>query len=236
MDFFSRVIEFLFFTISSDYSIVSRESVATRKLGSVRGTSTQGKSPTENAFCSSATSFRQTWNLALLYEALSASRARGGEVLPAQKNRRLHLVGTAKARHRCSDQEIFLVLAGRLSFSARSERATQPAFRSRPGTCRLTVTTPHCVRVAASLTDDGSGQSFRTRPENTPTRPEKQSHSSVGFVLQSANYVQSKPLKVDGRLLLHGMWVLRSANPVQEDQGKVNPKENSSRIRKNYAI
>ena len=63
MDFFSRVIEFLFFTISSDYSIVSRESVATRKLGSVRGTSTQGKSPTENAFCSSATSFRQTWNL-----------------------------------------------------------------------------------------------------------------------------------------------------------------------------
>ena len=85
MDFFSRVIEFLFFTISSDYSIVSRESVATRKLGSVRGTSTQGKSPTENAFCSSATSFRQTWNLALLYEALSASRARGGEVLPAQK-------------------------------------------------------------------------------------------------------------------------------------------------------
>ena len=47
----------------------------------------------------------------------------------------------------------------------------------------------------------------------------------MGFVLQSANYVQSKPLKVDGRLLLHGMWVLRSANPVQEDQGKVNQKK-----------
>ena len=72
------------------------------------------------------------------------------------------------------------------------------------------------------------------REGNTPTRPEKQSHSSVGFVLQSANYVQSKPLKVDGRLLLHGMWVLRSANPVQEDQGKVNPVEILQEILQEY--
>ena len=45
----------------------------------------------------------------------------------------------------------------------------------------------------------------------------------MGFVLQSANYVQSKPLKVDGRLLLHGMWVLRSANPCKRTKVRSTP-------------
>ena len=76
------------------------------------------------------------------------------------------------------------------------------------------------------------------REGNTPTRdPKKEGRIFLGFVLQSANYVQSSPRPRTEQLTADCSCnvVLRSANPVQEDEGQVNPpaEMKMSRKRKN---
>ena len=164
MDFFSRVIEFLFFTISSDYSIVSRESVATQ-IGQRSRYQYAGQVANENAFCSSATSFRQTWN-ALLYKLCRRVAPGEEKYYPLKKTGDSTSSALQKRDTGAATKRFSSCWPGAFPL-AHAAKGQLTAFRSRPGTCRLTVTTPHCVRVAASLTDDGSGQSFRTRGKHT---------------------------------------------------------------------